>query len=157
MGTKILTSIDGLSSAAPIMLQNVFTSNVIAQTGEWPHNNGLCAYAGTTIGENMYWFFLQYASNSFKIANKMFNNYVVADAAVGMFAYDGGNYPDQYWAVETVDGEPNTVRFRNLMRNQYIFDPNPVGQTGALGASNVTPVHETRFDWTVIGQTAAGA
>lgn len=106
----------------------------------------------TTTGESTYWFFLQYATNAFKVANKRFNNWVIAAAAVGMFAYDGGDYPDQHWAVEPVEGQENTVRFRNRMRNAYIFDPNAVGQTGALCASQPTPVNATRFDWKTINR-----
>lgn len=154
MTIQSATSVTWVCPALPIMLQNVYTQNVIAQTGEWPHNNGLCAYAGTSFGENTYWFLLQYLPNRYKLANERFNNWVLADSNGTMTVHDGGDYPDQYWSMEPVDGEPSTVRLKNLMHGVYVFDPNSVGETGALGISPVTQVQRTRYEWTLINQPA---
>jgi len=156
MAIDAATSVSWVCPALPIMLQNVFTSNVIAQTGEWHGNNGLCAYAGTSYGENTYWFFLQYLPNRFKIANERFNSWVLADSDGTMTVHDGGDCPDQYWAMEVLDGEPSTIRLKNLMHSVYLCDPNPVGTTGALGASPLTPTERSRFEWTLINQPSLG-
>ncbi len=154
MAVLAASSVTWMCPALPIMLQNTFTSNVIAQTGEWQHDNGLCAYAGGRFDEETYWFFLQYLPNRFKIANQRFNNCVMANNHGTMSVHDGGDSPDQYWAMEPVDGQPSTVRLKNLMHGTYVFDPNSVGETGALGVSSLMQVQRTRFDWTLINQPA---
>lgn len=154
MAMVAVTSVTWMCPALPIMLQNVYTSNVIAQTFDWPDNNNLCAYAGTRFGEDTYWFFLQYLPNRFKIANQRFNNWVIASTDGNMTVRNDGDSPDQYWTFEAVDGQPSTVRLKNLMQDAYVFDPNSVGETGTLGISSVTQVQRTRFDWTLINQPA---
>lgn len=140
----------GLSAALPAMMQNVFTSNLIARTGEWPHNNGLCAYAGSVIGGPTHWFFLRYQENYFKIRNQKFDNWVIANSGGEIQAHDGGDYPDQYWSLEPVAGTSTVVRILNRMYGVYLYDPNVAGQTGALSCGPIRTASETRWDWKVL-------
>ncbi|MEQ8818158.1 MAG: hypothetical protein RLO51_08020 [Thalassobaculum sp.] len=152
MAMVAASSVTWVCPALPVMLQNAFTSNVIAQTGEWPHNNGLCAYSGMRFGEDTYWFFLQYLPNRFKIANQRFNNWVIAGGDGTMTVHDGGDCPDQYWAMEPVDGQPSIVRLKNLTHGIYAFDPNSVGETGELAISPLRQVQRSRFEWALLNQ-----
>jgi hypothetical protein len=105
----------GLSVALPAMMRNVFTGHLIARSGEWSYNNGLCAYAGEIVGGPTRWFVLQYQENYFKIRNQKFDNWVMANSGGEILTFQGGDYPDQYWSFERAPGTPGAVRILNRM------------------------------------------
>lgn len=141
----------GLSAALPVTLQNAFTSNLIARSGDWPQNDGLCAYGGSVIGGPTRWFFLRYQENYFKIRNQKFDNWVMTNSGGEVRVHDGGDYPDQYWSLEPVAGTSNVARILNRMYGVYLYDPNPPGTTGALSCGPVKKANQARWDWKVLG------
>ncbi|WPZ35977.1 hypothetical protein T8K17_07490 [Thalassobaculum sp. OXR-137] len=141
----------GLSAALPAMIQNVCTGHHIARSGDWSYDNGLCAYAGDVIGGPTRWFFLQYQENYFKIRNQKYDNWVIANSGGEILAHNGSDYPDQYWSIERAPGRPGAVRLLNRMYGVYLYDPNPPGRTGALGAGPVKAGEEARWDWRLLG------